>query len=104
MQSDIETTRAARWRLLVAVRKGGYIGLSEAIIIDTLRALFARHATQGWVRDHMDYLEREDMLTIERHAALPWYVHLTGAGYEFVDYIAPDHIGIARPPRPWSDS
>lgn len=101
MASDIDTMRAARWRILRAIRKGGHIGLSEEILHDTMRSLFALHATQLWIRDHLDYLEREGLVSLSRHPSAPWDVHLTGAGYELTDYIAPDHPGVMRPPRPW---
>lgn len=100
MSSDVEVLRAARWRVLKAVRKGGHIGLSEDILYDTIRALFPVQVTHLWLRDQLDYLEREGLLTIDQHPARPWDVHLTDDGYEYVDYISPVRPGVARPPAP----
>ena len=101
MGSDIDTMRAARWRILRAIRKGGHIGLSEEILHDTMRSLFPLLTTQLWLRDHLDYLEREGLVEVDRHPSTAWDVHLTGPGYELVDYIAPEHPGVLRTPQPW---
>ena len=96
----LETTRAARWYLLVALHTSGHVGCNEQWLRHSLRSIFPVATTVQWVRDLLDYLERRHLITIRRQHGESWWVHLDRYGYDVVEGSVECDPGIARPPRP----
>ena len=96
---EIQITESARWYALVSVRVAGYLGASEQWVRDGIRQIFPASTTDDWVREILDYLERRNLVIVERRVGRPWWIRLDRYGYDVVDYSVECDPGIARPPR-----
>ena len=101
-QQEIERREAARWIVLQTIYVGGRYGASDDMILPPLRSSWLG-VERDWLRDQMDYLERRELIVIDRHDIKPWWGRLTRAGTDVVEYTVPCEPGIARPPKYWGD-
>ena len=101
-QMDRDRREGGRWIILQTVYVGGRMGASEDMILPPLRSSWL-NVGRGWLRDQMDYLERRELIEVDRRDLDPWWARLTREGTDLVEYTIPCEAGIARPPKYWGD-
>ena len=89
---------AIRWSILRTVRVGGHLGATETMVKHVIDAEFIG-VTQDVLRDELHYLEKRELITLDRHELDPWRAELTRYGYDVADYQVDCLPGIARPRR-----
>ena len=87
-----------RWSILRTVHVGGYLGATETMIGDVLRSEYLG-VTSDCVRDQLAYLEKRELVNLERSELYPWRVTLDRYGQDVVEYQVECDAGVARPPR-----
>ena len=100
-----ETTKleSGRWEILRACRIAGHEGVTDHMLLMTLRALWVSMHMK-WVRDEVDYLASRKLLTVTKSEVKPWRAKLTRHGRDVVDYIVDCEPGIRRPRKTWGDA
>jgi hypothetical protein len=90
----------ARWRILRVLDAGRPIAVSENIIRRVLNDVRLALGPAA-VRRELDYLRNLSLITIEDEDGESWFVKLTAAGVDIVEYTISAPPGIARPKRYW---
>ena len=101
-QVERDRREGGRWIILQTIYVGGRAGASEDMMLPPLRSSWLG-IDRGWLRDEMDYLERRELVVVDRHELDPWWARLTRTGTDLVEYTIPCEPGIARPPKYWGD-
>ena len=87
---------AIRWHLLSAVDLSRPVGIYTEALLPIVQSVYP-DATHQEIRRELDYLEEREMVRITRDPLERWFVDLTRAGIEFVEYTIDAQLGIARP-------
>lgn len=95
---DLRFFPAVRWEILRTCRFGGNVGVTEDMIREVVVSSYLG-ADRKFVRDQLDYLEKRELIEIERSEIDPWRVWLARYGYDMVEYRIDCKPGIRRPPR-----
>lgn len=91
-----------RWYILLTANAGGYLGVSEPLLLSALVGIVPG-VTSHEVRRELDYLEHRELLTVSGRDSPAWVAKLTRVGTDVVEYTVPCEAGIARPPKYWGD-
>ena len=92
---------ACRWDILRTIHTGQRLGTTEKILFNTLICDYL-DVTRDVVRNQLTYLERRELITLDRHSEPSWRAHLTRVGWDLVEHRIECDAGIRRPPRPSS--
>lgn len=87
-----------RWAILRTCRVGGHLGATETMVRDVLVADYPA-VSRAFIRDQFDYLEKRELIEVERSDLDPWRASLARYGYDVVEYQVECDPGIRRPPR-----
>jgi len=89
---------ACRWDILRTIHTGQRLGTTEKILFNTLVCDYL-DVTADFIRNQLVYLERRDLVSINRYDEPSWRIHLTRVGWDLIEYRIPCDPGIRRPPR-----
>ncbi|HVN63070.1 MAG TPA: hypothetical protein VMT58_00425 [Candidatus Binataceae bacterium] len=97
---DLEQKRReeARWRILRAVDAGRPIAVSEEIVWRVLADIKLPLSINA-LRRELAYLRGHGLIDIEGEDGDAWFIRLTAAGVDVVEYNQPAPPGVARPRR-----
>lgn len=94
---------SGRWEILRACRVAGHVGVTDHILLVTLRALWLSMHLE-WIRNEVDYLEARSLVSVTKSEVKPWRIKLTRHGRDVADYIVDCEPGIRRPRKTWGDA
>lgn len=89
-----------RWTVLLTLNHARPIGAHESLILQTIQGVYV-DATPAELRRELDYLERYQLVDLEKQPAGFWRGALSHYGVDVVEYTAEVPAGIARPPKYW---
>lgn len=90
----------ARWRILRVVDAGRPIAVSEQIVWRVL-ADIKLALSLNQLRRELAYLRDLALVELEGEGMETWFVKLTAAGVDLVEYNAKAPAGVARPKKYW---
>lgn len=94
----------ARWLILATLDAGRPMGVNEDMILSAINAVPVQ-LTRLELRKEMDYLEARCLIEVagKNDPSARWFAKLTRAGIDVVEYTVECDLGIARPPKWWSE-
>jgi len=87
---------AIRWHLLSAVNVSRPVGIYTEALLPIMQSVYP-DATHQEIRKELDYLEERGLAKIKRDPTDRWFVDLTRAGIDVVEYTDDCDPGIDRP-------
>lgn len=100
MPVDMQRARreGMRWYLLLAMHRGEPVGAGDLILKTIIDDIY-ENVTVNELHTQMSYLEKCELISLEKTPTHKWHGKLTAVGVNFVEYNADDIDGIKRPPH-----
>ncbi len=101
MSHELDQAKARRgylrWLILVTLNEARPVGAAETLVLVAVRGA-VDNVSRDEIREHLDYLERRELVKVDRSEVRPqWVAELTRVGIDVVEYEVEVDAGIARP-------
>lgn len=100
MMDDKLRREHIRWLIILTLQHARPMGHFDRPILTVVQSEFP-DATALELRRELDYLEKRQVVRIQRQPDNRWHCELTQTGIDVAEYTVDCHAGIARPEKYW---
>lgn len=102
---DVDVTKirreSMRWYLLTSLNHGEPIGCGDVMLKSIMEEIFTPPVTATELHQQLAYLEKCELVIVDKKPDGHWHARLTAQGINVVEYASGCPEGVKRPPKYW---